>query len=147
MVPKNVLASLWFSYVLRQQLTFAYYHAKANFAIALYFSLRKSVFLSDYICLPTFQVHRFWHATKRLCYKKRKIRRNLILAILLYNRILYSTFVTFTRDSYNENFISSIFRSSFGCYQNKGGLISYLVFTLVSPSKQWTKSCSLNFSI
>ena len=137
MVPKNVLASLWFSYVLRQQLTFAYYHAKANFAIALYFSLRKSVFLSDYICLPTFQVHRFWHATKRLCYKKRKIRRNLILAILLYNRILYSTFVTFIKEIriHNKSFISSIFRSSFGCYQNKGGLISDVVFTLISPSK------------
>ena len=65
----------------------------------------------------------------------------------VYNRILYCTFVTFIRDMYNKSFISAIFRSSFGCYQNKDGLISDIVFTLVSPLKQWAKFRSLNFSI
>ena len=81
--------------------------------------------------------------------KKERYSKKSHFANLLYNRILYSTFVTFIKEIriHNKSFISSIFRSSFGCYQNKGGLISDLVFTLVSPSKQWKKSCSLNFSI
>ena len=79
--------------------------------------------------------------------KKERDSKKSHFGNLLYNRILYSTFVTFIRDSYNKSFISSIFRSSSGCFQNKGGLILDVVFTLVSPLKKWAKACSLNFSI
>ena len=145
---QNVLASLWYSYVHRQQLTFAYYHAKANFAIALNFSLWKSVFrLITFVYLP-FKSTDFDMQLKDCVTKKERDSKKSHFGNLLYNRILYySTFVTFIRDSYNKSFISSIFRSSSSCYQNKGGLISDVVFTLVSPSKQWAKSRSLNFSI